>query len=40
MLKEQNRNAAVDIEIQEQNATGEETYCVLVINNDIQFVGS
>ncbi len=35
LLKEQSRNDAVEIEIQEQNATGEETYSGLVIINDI-----
>ncbi len=40
LLKERSRNAAVDIEIQEKNATGEETYSGLVIINDIQFADS
>lgn len=35
LLKEQSRNAAVDSEIQEQNATGEEPYCGLVVINDL-----
>lgn len=39
MLKEQNRNAAADFEIQQQIPTGEEMRGLFIIK-DIQFVGS